>query len=100
MSNNQITEALRAGIDRLFEHRKTLRKAQTLLRIWPHGLVFECRVLANDAEEYREVEHASCREEVPWDQLASFDVQKARAVADRVCAKAHAYLGTKLEAAE
>lgn len=100
MSDNQIVEALRAGIDRLFEHRRALRKARTLLRIWPQGLVFECRVLAADAEEHREVEHACCREEVPWDQLSSFDAEKARAIADHVCAEAHAYLGTKLEAAE
>jgi hypothetical protein len=93
--SDQFRIALRAGIDRLFEHRRALMRAQTLLRVWPDGLCFECIIPAREGENHRALDDARGTEKVPWDQIDTFDAAAARAVADRVCAKAHALLGTK-----
>lgn len=96
MSANLIA-ALRAASERIGEHRKTLMQARVLCRVYPQGLVFSCFVHAqgDDREDRRKANASGGYEDVVWDQLPSFDEAAARAIVDRVCAKAHAYFGTE-----
>lgn len=78
--STQLIEALRAASD----------------RIRPQGLVFDCIITAREGDDHRAAHDARGNEEVTFDNLADFDAAAAVAVVDRVCAKAHAFLGTKI----
>lgn len=112
MTTNTI-EVLQAGINRLMEHRKELRIVQTLMRVWPDVVNFSCNVVPrgvegepipdeSKAEERFQIPRdvaleASGFVNVPWDELRTLDVEGVRAIADRVCAKAHALLDPLLK---
>lgn len=83
--NDQLIDALKAAVERIAEQRKALRHAAVLLRVYPQGLVFSCHTSFEGGGL-----HAWGHEGVLWDDLPSF-----HEIVDRVCAKAHAHLGTK-----
>lgn len=95
--SNQTIDALQAAARRIALHRKALRRAQVLCRVWPEGLSFICNLtMLIEGYSARSLFEAGGQELVPWSDLPSFDAAAAQAVVDRVCAKAHALLGTVL----
>lgn len=106
-------DVLKAGIERMFEHRRKMRYVQTLCRVWPDCLAFSCRIVLRDmldkpipgetiAEERlgitaQQALEATGHETVGWDAVAKLDVAGVHEIADRVCAKAHALLDPLLK---
>jgi len=106
--SEQLITALRAAVAQMTAQRKALRYAQVLCRVWPEGLAFSCHIVPRDVRDEpipeacpvenlfgiarQVVLDATSLEKVTWDQLATFDADAARAVVDRICAKAHELL--------
>jgi hypothetical protein len=87
--SDQLIEALRAATERIAFQRKALREANVICRVYPQGLVFSCHVRRNEGDDLpMPVGH----EEVTWEELRAFDAERAIAIVDRVCEKAHKIL--------
>ncbi|HLH92045.1 MAG TPA: hypothetical protein VKX28_26735 [Xanthobacteraceae bacterium] len=88
MSDAQLIGALKAACVRMFEHRHDLKRAQTLLRIWPEGLVLECKIPASKPEDIA----GSSMRTVTWDELSGLTPARAIEIVDEVCGPARTLL--------
>lgn len=94
--NAELSDALKAGNDRMFHHRKILRRATVLMRIWPEGIIFTCLVRPHHSDDDWEVPSKEVgREVLPWSELPKLTRASATQIADRVCSVAYDALGVQ-----
>jgi hypothetical protein len=88
---SEFIKDIRAAVEHLFAHRKTLGRVAVRFAFWPDGLVISFNITARNREELT----ATRQEIVSWDRLASVDPAEFMGIVDRVCQPAHDLLRAK-----
>jgi hypothetical protein len=82
---SEFLKDVRAAVEHLFAHRKSLRRVAVRFQFRPEGLVISANITARNNEEM----HASRQEIITWDRLETIDPAEFIGIVDQVCEPSH-----------
>lgn len=92
LSQADFTKAMQAATERLWHHRKTLRRVAMKLGFWPDGLVISANITARNNDEMKA---GAGPRVIPWPELATLTEARAVEIVDELCAPLYPALGMK-----
>jgi hypothetical protein len=89
-----FVNACQLAADRLWMHRRKLRRAAVKIGFWPTGMVISANITARNDDE---MAAALPPQVIPWDQVATISIEGILAIVDLVCDPLYPALGISRE---
>lgn len=93
LSQTDFTKAMQAATERLWRHRKALRRCAVRIGFWPDGMVITANLAAGHALE--ELKAGVPPRVIPWPEVATLSQAGLIGIIDSHCAPLYRALGLK-----